>query len=205
MPYIFAGQTLPPDVIASLPLSHVDFRSDVEQHHSQLSQENDNSPDILLAGTMSKEVIRLSGSEIDVFMRTDNNDVDHVWEEDTSPTFWQPITIKAYYVVPAITVTSEMWSVDAKVTFDVFLSYQEVLEMFGERMIRLGDVFKIPLKFVKPAKIVNFEVTSSTPWEMFMYHWLYWKCTVINISGDPIVQPEPKEPIIIGDHGSYSR
>lgn len=205
MPYEFAGQTLSPDVIASLPLSHSDFRSDVDQNYPLVSQENDNSHDVKLTGTLSKEVIRVSGSEIEVFMRTDNNDVDHVWEEDTSPTFWQPISIKAFYEFPLVAISSEGLGLEAKITFDVYFSYQEMLELFGERMIRHGDVLKIPLKFVKPVKIRNFEVTSSSPWQVYMYHWLYWKCTVVNISGDPIVQPEPKEPIVTGDHGSYSR
>jgi len=196
----FAGQTTNPDVAAILPRSLVDYRTDIQQKYSIISQQNENSPDIDMVGCVSKEVVRISGAEIQVFSRTDNNDIDHVYQEDQNPTFYAPIPIKAVYNVPTIAVSSETWGPDAKVSFDVFFSYQELLEVFGERMIRMGDVFKLPLNFVKPVKIRNFEVTSSSPHLVYMNHYVWWKCTVINITGDPAIRPEKRETISIGDH-----
>lgn len=198
----FAGQISSPDVAAILPRSLVDYRTDMQQMYPLVSQQNENSPDIDMVGCVSKEAVRVSGAEIQVFSRTDNNDIDHVWQEDQSPTFYAPIPIKAIYNVPTIGITSETWGSDAKVSFDVFFSYQDLLEKFGDkdRMIRIGDILKLPLNFTKPVKIRNFEVTSSSPHLVYMNHYVWWKCIVTNITGDPAIRPEKRETISVGDH-----
>jgi hypothetical protein len=194
------AQPTPPETVAVTPTAHPDFRSDVQQLYPLIAQHNESNPDHQLVGGLSKEVLRVSGAEVKLFLRTENYDHDSVWGEDPDPTWWQPLLIRAFYEFPLLTVSAEAWGPDMNLSFDLFLSYQEVLEIVGPRMIRHGDVFRLPVNAVAPLPIRDFEVTSSSPFKQWHYQWVYWKCTVANISGDAKMRPDPTQPVVPGEY-----
>lgn len=170
------------------------FRSDVEQLNPMLQIHDNESVDLLTARRLADEVINVSGAAVKVFVRTDNADVDPVWDADPDPTYWSPFPIKAFFKPQPLEVELKKWGLDTKNTSDVTFSHRQIYDRLGERMLRAGDVIQLPYNsaVIKPK---NFRVTNATPAGNFRYHWLYLTCQVETLTADVTVRPEEDMPV----------
>lgn len=174
------------------------FRSDSERRHTPVAIHDEESADIKLARRMADEMICVSGAEIKVFARTNNADYDSVFEEDADPTYWNPIPIKAFFKPEPIQSELAKWGIDTPNKTEVTFSHHQVITLFGDRMLRQGDVLQLPYNAasVKPK---NYRILNATPSGNYRYIWLYLTCQVETLTADITVRVEQDLPVIDED------
>lgn len=187
--YNFAVDTgqVTPDEFNSVLVS---YRSDVEQRHTHIAIHSPESADILLARRLADEIINVSGAEINLWVRTDNNDFDSVWDEDPDPTYWNRVQMKAFFRPEPLQTELKQWGLDTKNKPDVVFSHRQVIEQLGDRMIRAGDVIQLPYNSALAFGPRNFRVLNSSPSGNFRYIWLYFACQVETLTADITVRVE---------------
>ena len=100
----------PSDILdAGAPLGH---RSDIEQMHPLYQVHDINSRDIQTAKRIAKEMVSIGGGLVQVHLRTMNEDVDDIWDEDPDPTYWMPQYFKAIFVPQPLEFELTQWGVD---------------------------------------------------------------------------------------------
>lgn len=190
--YNFAVNTgdISPDKFHSVLHSN---RTISQQRHTPLAIHDGEAPEIKLARQLADEMIYVSGAEVRVFTRTDNNDYDNVWDEDADPTYWQPIDMKAFFVPQPIEAELQNWGVDTPNRTEVMFSHRQVIEECGERMLRTGDVIQLPYNsaVIQPK---NYRIINTTPTGNFRYVWLYLTCQVETLTADITVRVEEDMP-----------
>lgn len=166
------------------------LRTDVEQRHTPLAIHNPESADIKLARQLAEEVINISGAELKVFVRTENNDYDAVWDEDPDPTYWTPLIIKGYFKPAPIEVELKRWGADTTSNqTEIVFSFRMLYTQLGDRMLRTGDVIQIPYNSA-PINPKNYRILNATPSGNFRYNWLYYTCQAELLTADITVRPE---------------
>ena len=179
----------------------VGFRSDVEREHPLIQQHDSKSADIRVAMTMATEVCNVSGADIDVYSRTDNepDDIGKTFDEDPDPTYWSPITIKAFFAPGAIEVAMKSWGPEAEIKLEMYFSMQDLVRKFGKRVLRLGDVLYVPFNAIGNITPRYFRILNVTPIGNYKYVWMYMKVNCASLTGDIHVQPRDREGIILGE------
>lgn len=168
----------------------VDFRSDVEQRHTQLALHDVDAPEVLLARKMADEIIHISGAEVKVYVRTENADYDAVWDEDPDPTYWDCRPLKAFFKPAPLEAELKKWGVDTANRTEVTFSHRQIFNEYGERMLRAGDVIQLPYNAATPAVAPrNYRVLNAAPSGNFRYVWLYLTCAVELLTADITVRP----------------
>jgi len=171
------------------------FRSDSDQLNSKIALDDPDNPDIKLARTLANEQINISGANVVVYIRTENADVDLVWDEDPDPTYWEPIPMKAYFKPAPLELELKKWGAEINNKTDVVFSHFQLFEQFGERMLRQGDVIRLPFNAAMPQlNPNNFEVLNGSPTGNFRYNWMYFTCQVETLLADVTVRPEEDMP-----------
>jgi hypothetical protein len=165
--------------------SHESLRSDVQQFNSLLSIHNDESADIKAARLKADEIINISGANVLIYARTSNADYDTVFDEDADPTYLNPIPIKGFFRPEPLEVQLTEWGVDTTATTKVVFSLRQIYMLFGDRMLRPGDVLKLPYNGAWNVRVLNAAPTGS-----FRYVWLYLTCDVETLTADVTVRPE---------------
>lgn len=177
-------------------LAHVDFRSEVERLHSPVSIHNPESNDLKLARKLADEVINVSGAEVRVYIRTDNADYDQVWDADPDPTYWNAFVIKAYFKPQPIEAELKKWGAEVTNKTEIIFSHRQIYSECGERMLRTGDVIRVPYNAATPALAPkNYRVTNAAPSGNFRYNWLYLTCHASVLSADVTVRPPDEAPM----------
>lgn len=179
-----------------------DHRSEDDQENSLIAVYDHSNPDI---ANMEREVLNLvndSGAWTSIYLRTnDLGQVDETWEEDANPLYMQPKKVKGLFQPDSVATALSKYGIDSKVAFKVNYSRAHLLAVFGPRLIRKGDVIQLPhntlvqtqnTEFLdgKNNLIDKFRVTEATDTGNFNYRWMYWSCTVENVTGDITVRPE---------------
>lgn len=173
-----------------------DFRSDSEQSNSSLSIYDSDAPEIRTARTLADEIINVSGAEVQVFIRTDNKDVDVVWDEDADPTYWSSERFKAHYKPGPLEAELKKWGADTITKTQVIFSHRQVYQKYGNRMIRPGDVITLPFNSsFEDRTPKHFRVLNGTPSGNFRYVWLYFACDVETLNADVNVRPIDAPPL----------
>jgi hypothetical protein len=173
-----------------------DFRSDSEQRNSPLSVYNPESLDVKTARTLSDEMINISGAEVKVFIRTDNNDFDAVWDEDADPTYWSSEMMKAFFKPAPLETELKKWGADTVNKTEVVFSHRQVFQKFGERMLRPGDVIQLPFNAAMDDKSPKtYRVVNASPSGNFRYNWLYLSCAVETLNADISIRPHELDSI----------
>lgn len=185
-----------------------DFRSDTEKTSSSLSLYNNDAPEIKLARQLAEEMINTSGAIVKVFVRTDNNDFDAVWDEDADPTYWTSVEIKAFFKPAPLETELKKWGADTINKSELVFSHYQVLNAFGERMLRPGDVIQIPFNSIMPDRNpTTYKVLNGTPTGNYRYTWLYFSCAIETLNADIAVRPhevsEPSTNELIRSNGAY--
>ena len=173
-----------------------DFRSDTEKQNSSLSIFNPEAPEIKTARTLADEMINISGAEVKVFVRTDNADYDIVWDEDADPSYWTSETLKAYFKPTPIETELKKWGADSINKAEVVFSHRQLYELFGNRMLRTGDVIQLPFNAaMQDRSPSNYRILNATPSGNFRYNWIYFSCNVETLNADIAVRPAELPPI----------
>lgn len=170
------------------------YRTEAEQRHTKIALHDVEVADIKLARQLADEIINVSGAEMQVYLRTDNNDNDDVWDEDADPTYWNPVPMKAYFKPAPVEVQLEKWGADmGEHRTEVVFSHRQLYEKFQKRMLRPGDVIQLPYNAaaINPK---NFRITNATPSGNFRYIWLYYTCQVEILTADITVRPQEDMP-----------
>lgn len=171
------------------------FRSDSEQRNTPIAIHDEESVDIKYARRLADEMIFVSGAEVMVFIRTDNEDFDAVFDEDPDPTYFPAVSMKAYFKPEPLQTELAKWGADTPNRTEVIFSHHQILEKFGERMLRQGDVLQLPYNAAN-LKPKNYRVLNATPSGNFRYIWLYMSCQVETLTADVTVRVEDDMPEI---------
>jgi len=170
-------------------------RSDVEQRNSPLAIYDTESADIRMARRQAKELIDISGADVEIFLRTENADYDNVWDEDADPTYWNPFSIKGYFKPQPLEAELKQWGAEIINKTEITFDYFELKHIIGDRMLRTGDVIKLPYNTVTQSiNPRNFRILNATPTGNFRYTWLYMTCQLETLSADITVRPEQDMP-----------
>jgi hypothetical protein len=177
--------------------AHTDFRTDVQQRHSQLALHDSNSNDLKLARTRADEMVNISGAEVRVYTRTENGDYDRVWDADPDPTYWNCVLMKAFFKPQPLEIELKKWGAESANKTEVVFSHRQVFEQFGERMLRTGDIVVLPYNSATQATAPKtYRITNATPSGNFRYNWLYLTCFVEVLTGDITVRPPDENPMM---------
>lgn len=197
---ILGTQAHNPSVDGGLAAMAVSFRSDMEREYPLIQQHDIESLDIKTARRLATECAYISGAQVELFHRTDNASADPVWDEDPDPTYWAPSVLKGFYAPKTVEVALKNWGSDAAVKLNIFFSYSDLIERFGERLIRAGDIVRVPYNAIGNVTPKYFRVINASPSDNFRYSWLFFDCAMESITGDITVHPEPKNDIALGDY-----
>lgn len=179
-----------------------DFRSLEEQTNNLSAIYDHENPDIANMEREALTIVNDAGAWLKIYHRTnDLGQVDEVWEEDANPLYLQPVPVKGMFTPDSVATALNKYGVETKVKFDVHFSRANLLYMFGDRLIRQGDVIEVPhntliqtqsTEFIggKNSLIDKFLVNEAKDTGNFNYRWLYWTCTVSNITADITVRPK---------------
>lgn len=165
-----------------------DFRSDVDKYNPSLSLFNNEAPEIKSARTMADELINLSGAEIVVYPRTENEDFDRVWDEDADPTYLNNFKLKAFYKPPMLQQELKKYGIDLSATLEMTFSFKQLYDKLGERMLRSGDVIYISYNSAE----INpgyYKVASASPSGQYRYCWIYYTCNMVILKADSTIRP----------------
>lgn len=165
--------------------STVDFRSDEFKMNSPMSMYNHNNPDIAAAERLALEQLRISGAWVTVMIRTDDNKFDKTWNEDADPTYYESHDFKALFAPPPPEVTLTKFGIDAPTKFEITFSRAELLEVYGKRLLRPGDIIVVPYNslIIPGSKNGNMHtrITHAQDSGSFRFRWIYLKCNVENV------------------------
>ena len=169
---------------------HPSFLSDVERRNSPISIHDSFSNDLKLARLQADEIINVSGAEVEVYIRTDNADYDVVWDSDPDPTYWNMFRIKAFFKPQMLETELKKWGIDIANKTEIVFSHLQIFRELGNRMLRIGDVIKVPYNSANTALAPqNYRITNVTPSGNFRYNWLYLTCQATVLTADVTVRP----------------
>lgn len=171
--------------------TRIGFRSDVQKQNPLIQLHDAQSKDHIFSGSIADEIINISGAEVIVYIRTDSESYDEVWEEDADPTYKSGRRMKAYFAPQPIAAQLTPWGVDVENQAVVIFSKEHVYKEFSERMIRIGDIIELPYNAsgIRPDR---FRVLNAFDSGNFRYNWLYWSCNVENITDDITIDIDHK-------------
>lgn len=165
------------------------FRSDIEKLFPLVQVHDDHSADHNMAHSVAIETINISGALLDIYHRTDNNNFDKVWDEDANPSYWAPFQIKGFVSPKSIELALSKWGADAEIQLDIYFSIAALYNLYGERLVRIGDVINVPFNAIGNLAPKLFIVNNATPFGNYRYRWLYLMCSVSSIATDIAVVP----------------
>lgn len=180
------------------------FRSDIEQRNTPISLHDSSSSDLSYVRRQVEEIINISGAEVEVYIRTDNADYDKVWDSDPDPTYWNMFRMKAYFKPQMLEMELKKWGLDLSTNkTEIVFSHLQLYRELGERMLRIGDVIKVPYNGTTEATSPkHYRITNATPSGNFRYNWLYFTCQATVLTADITVRPEDDLPNIDEQYGS---
>lgn len=165
------------------------FQSALEKRNSPLQLHDPSNPDHSFYRSIAEEIVNISGADLVVYLRT-NNSFDDVWEEDADPTYYPGVRIKGFFAPQPKATELTPWGVDTPNATKITFSRGSVLNQFGNRMIRIGDVIEIPYNALGEVKPDRYRVLNSADAGQFRYEWFYWECYVESITDDVTIDPD---------------
>lgn len=168
----------------------IGHRSDMEREYPLIQSHNVESADVRMAMNTATETCNIAGALIDIHQRTDNHgNTDQVWDEDADPTYWPAVPMKAFFAPGAVEVALKTWGPDSIVKLEMYFSLQYLVDKFGERVLRPGDVVYVPFNAIGNAIPRYFRIINFTPIGNYKYVWLYAKCNCESLTADINVTP----------------
>jgi len=169
----------------------IGHRTDMQRTNPLIQLHDSESLDHTLAADIADEIVNISGAEVIVYIRTDSESYDEVYEEDPDPTYKSGIRMKAYFAPQPIAAQLTPWGIDVENQTTVVFGKERVYAEFGDRMIRIGDIIELPYNAsgIRPDR---FRVLNAFDSGNFRYNWLYWSCQVENITNDITIDIDQK-------------
>lgn len=176
-----------PDVNAELgnvaSQKQTDFRAEVDQQNPNVAVYQDNE-DLGFAEKIADELISVSGAWVTVYLRSDHEGFDKVWNEDVDPTYHNGVRLKGYFKPEPLQEELTKFGVDTPNKTTIVFSRFHLLRAFGERSLRAGDLIELPYGpksdgIPQKYRILNVSLTGN-----FRYLWLYQSCDAEAITGD---------------------
>lgn len=165
-------------------LSH---RSDIEQVLTPLQIHDPQSQDISYAMGVAREMVNIAGAHVVVYPRTDNSAYDTTFNEDADPTYGSGRHMKAVFKPEPIETKLTIHGPDADNKTKLIFCREQVHEVFGQRMLREGDIVELPFNSSLRPKPDRYRVLNASDFGNFKYTWLYISCVVENITGDDTI------------------
>lgn len=175
----------------SVPIAGGLDSRDEAQMASPLYQVDDKeASDISTAYKIAEEMINVNGAHVMLHARTDNEDVDEVFDEDPDPTYWNPIPMRAFFTPQPLERELTKWGADAadNKTEIVFIR-AHIFKQFGARLLRAGDLIEVPYNSVSNSKPKYYQVDTAQETGIYRYQWLYVTCKVTLLTGDANIRP----------------
>jgi hypothetical protein len=169
--------------------TQTDFRSDVQQSNPLYQVQDVDSPDIALVKKTAIEMIQVNGALVRVHTRTDNMDHDKIFDEDTDPTYWAPISLKGFFVPNPMEYELTLWGVDCPNKQEIVFALEQVVGLKPNRLFRPGDLIELPFDSQSQQKPKYFMIDNASEVGNFRYVWLYLKCVTTLIVGDVNLRP----------------
>jgi hypothetical protein len=170
-----------------------DLRSDADKVFTPLSVFNHAKPDLGYAERLAEETINIVGAWVLILPRTDNADVNEVWEEDPNPSYKNGIRLKGYFKPEPTGLELTKWGVDAPNQTTIVFARSTILQQFGQkRMLRPGDVISIPHNALGQVRINKFRIVDAQDSGNFHYRWLYYQALLENIIDDKSLNVDHK-------------
>lgn len=182
--------------------NHPDFRTDDQIFNSKLSIFDNENPEVARMEREAFNYIQQAGAVTHIYLRTEDlGAVDEVWEEDNNPIYYPPVSIKGQFVPEKMSTALKKWGIESDAKFDINYSRAQLLDRFGKRMIRAGDVIQLPhntLVQTQNTEFIDgqlgladkFRVIDAHDTGNFNYRWLYWTVYCELLSGDITVRTE---------------
>jgi len=186
---------------APLDQSSVDFRTDLEKRFPIIQQHNQQSADLALATRMAREAINIAGGLVEVYEKTENADADDVWDEDPDPTYFAAVQFKAFYSPKPAELAMKKSGPDAPVSTEIIFSAADLMDHFGPRMLRTGDVIKVFYHNLTTVKPEYFSIINATQTGNYRYNWVYFTCVCESTHADITVLPSADKDQQVADYG----
>ena len=172
-----------------------------EQQDNPLYQVHDpDAHDVALVYKIAKEMIRVNGAHVEMHTRTDNEDIDGVFDEDADPTYWPAMSFKAFFSPQPLEFELKSWGVDAQNQVEIVFFRDDLFERLGERLARVGDIIEIPYNSVSKHKPRFYRLDNSQETGNFRYMWLYMTCQATLLTGDVNIRPHTHDELPISDY-----
>lgn len=177
----------------------LDNRDEAQMANPLYQVDDKEAPDISTAYKIAEEMINVNGANVILYARTENEDVDDVFDEDPDPTYWNPTPLKAFFTPQPLERELTKWGADAadNKTEIVFLR-SHIFKEFGDRLLRPGDLIEVPYNSMSRTKPKYYQVDTAPETGMYRYQWLYITCKTTLLMGDPNIRPhtEPEVPYV---------
>lgn len=184
-----------------------DQRTDIEKDYSHLSIHDPESADIATAHRLAREQVEISGANVRVYVRTNNQDRDYVWDEDPNPSYHNPINMKAFFKPQALEAELKRWGVDTTNKAEIVFVKEDLTKLWPERLLRPGDVIEIPYNSPANNGPRFFVIKNATPSGNFRYTWLYYTCATETLSADAtvrVIDDVPMNDMEDNERGEYN-
>lgn len=165
------------------------FRSDVEQSNPLYQVQNADSADITTVRRLATEMIQINGANVRIHPRTNNDDHNKVWDEDADPTYKTPVNCKGFFVPQPLEYELTQWGVDTTNKAEIVFSLDEMVSLFGNRLLRTGDLIELPFNSQMKEKPKYYLVDNAQEFGNFRYTWLYLKCQTTLMPGEVNLKP----------------
>ena len=152
-----------------------DHRSDVEQEFTLLSLYQPENEDMAYAERVAFEMINITGAVTEIFVRTEDNDVDDVWDEQADPTYLPGVRIKGFFVPEPLKSELTKWGIDTPNKTKAVYSRAAIFKQFGNRMLRPGDIIEVPFGSIEKSRGKNkqqYRIVEPSEEGNFKYRWL---------------------------------
>lgn len=157
------------------------------------------SLDVESAVKIAEEMMNVNGAPIEIYQRTDNSDYDDVWDEDANPTYYNPIIINGFFPPQPLEQLLTLWGIDVENKIEVTFIRKTVLDRFGQRLLRSGDLLKLPYNSKLNNSPRYFRIDNAQESGNYRYDWIYFKCQATLTTGDITILPHSDERLPIRD------
>ena len=170
-----------------------DPRTDEQKENSPLSQYNHENPDIALAERQAQELTELAGVPIIIYkykiMEHVKDSVQDLWNEEQTKIYDNGTWAKGLIKMDLFQQYLTKFGIDTPLKLNVNFSRTKLLELFGEELIRVGDVLRIPLNIPGKQFPHYFSVVEAHSASNFKFRWIYWTCQTVLMLNDDEIRP----------------
>jgi len=170
-----------------------DPRTDEQKENSPISLYNHDIPDIALEERRVQELIEISGVPIIAYkykvIEHVKDSVQDLWNEEQTKIYDSGTWVKGIVKMDLFQQYLTKFGIDTPLKLNVNFSRTKLLDIFGEELIRVGDVLRIPLNIPGKKFPHYFLVTEAHSSSNFRFRWLYWTCQTVLLVNDDEVRP----------------